>query len=85
MLAVEFEADVKNWIIQIPERYKKVVAGKFKIITLKAERPTTSVFKKTAGDTLKQLLNRIREKNIFHSIDDPVEWQKKNRDEWSES
>jgi type II secretory ATPase GspE/PulE/Tfp pilus assembly ATPase PilB-like protein len=32
---------------------------------------------------LKKLLKQIREKNIFQTIDDPVEWQRTIRDEWT--
>jgi hypothetical protein len=32
---------------------------------------------------LKKLLNQVHRKNIFQSIDDPVEWQRAIRDEWS--
>jgi hypothetical protein len=32
---------------------------------------------------LKKILKKIQGKNIFKSIDDPVEWQRSIRDEWS--
>lgn len=37
---------------------------------------------KNQYSTLKEILNKIETGRLFKKIDDPVEWQKKLRDEW---
>lgn len=81
MLAVEFEGHVKNGVIKIPDEYRETLQGTLKIIILRKEdKNRTHLIRKRKG--LKRVLSRIREKNIFNSIDSPVEWQKELRDEW---
>ena len=82
MLAVEFETHARNGTIEIPEKYRAMVEGELKIIILKKEKkPKMSEKGKTTQ--LKKLLKQIREKNIFQTIDNPVEWQRTTRDEWA--
>ncbi|WP_299576293.1 hypothetical protein [uncultured Sunxiuqinia sp.] len=33
-------------------------------------------------DQLKSILNTIQPGNLFNQVDNPVDWQKKSRDEW---
>ena len=84
MLAVEFETIAENGIIRIPDEYIKMVDGDLKIIILKQETPP-----KTEGVSnsfrIQKLLRHIRGKKFFHDIDNPVEWQRTIRDEWSQS
>ncbi|HLP46610.1 MAG TPA: hypothetical protein VK469_11710 [Candidatus Kapabacteria bacterium] len=82
MLAVEFETHVKNGMIQIPEKYREMAEGLLKIIILKQEQKTI-VSSRNKCPHLKKLLTQIRRKNIFQAINDPVEWQREIRDEWS--
>jgi hypothetical protein len=82
MLAVEFETHAKNGIIEIPEKYRAMVEGELKVIILKKEKKT-KMSEKGKITQLKKLLKQIREKNIFQTIDDPVEWQRTIRDEWT--
>jgi len=82
MLAVEFETNVKNGMILIPGKYREMAEGLLKIIILKEEHKPKSASRNNYPN-LKKLLTRIRRKNIFQSIDDPVEWQRAIRDEWS--
>ena len=82
MLAVEFETHVENGMIKIPEKYKEIAEGDLKIIILKQEqKPKISAKRKHFN--IKKLLTQIREKNIFHSINDPEAWQRTVRNEWS--
>ncbi|MCX6581183.1 MAG: hypothetical protein NT166_13475 [Candidatus Aminicenantes bacterium] len=82
MLAVEFETNAKNGMIQIPGKYREMAEGLLKIIILKEEQ-NPKISSRNKYFNLKKLLNQIHRKNIFQSIDDPVEWQRAIRDEWS--
>ena len=51
---------------------------------LNENKVTFSVIgKKGDKRNIRDLLTRIIQKNIFHSITDPIEWQRQIRDEWS--
>ena len=80
MLAVEFETHARNGTIEIPGKYRAMVEGELKIIILKKEKKP-KMSEKDKKTQLKKLLKQIREKNIFQTIDDPVEWQRTTRDE----
>lgn len=82
MWAVEFETYAKNGMIEIPEEYRNMAEGQLKIILLKQDQKTRpSTIERNSN--IKNLLKRIQEKNIFQSIDNPAEWQRTIRDEWS--
>jgi hypothetical protein len=82
MLAVEFQKNVENGIIEIPKECRGTMAGELNIIILKEERKLlASPKKKIAG--IKKLLEQIRGKNIFHDIPDLVKWQKAIGNEWT--
>jgi hypothetical protein len=84
MWAVEFETHATDGIIRIPEEYKKIAEGDLKIIILKPEPETSLPAKRqTRISNMKKLLKQIKDRNIFQSVDDPVEWQKKTRNEWT--
>jgi hypothetical protein len=82
MLAVEFETNAKNGMIKIPGKYREMAEGLLKIIILKEEQKP-KISSRNKYFNLKKLLNQVHRKNIFQSIDDPVEWQRAIRDEWS--
>jgi flagellar motor switch protein FliG len=82
MLAVEFETQVENGIIKIPEKYRDVVEGDLKIIILKEEKKSKIPGKQKMAN-IKRLLKQIQEKNIFQNIENPAAWQKAIRDEWT--
>lgn len=84
MLAVEFETSAKNGIIKVPEEYRKMVDGDLKIIILKEDKQP-KINGGNNNSRIKKLLKQIREKNIFQEIDNPAEWQRTIRDEWSQS
>ncbi len=82
MLAVEFETHVENGIVKVPSKYRAMMEGELKIILLKPDRKPKVTFKQNTTQ-LKKLLKQIREKNIFRTIGNPVEWQRAVRDEWT--
>ena len=82
MHAIEFETKVNKGIINIPEKYIKLINGKIRIIILKSEDLSFGI--QDRAEIIK-LLNKIRNKGIFDKIDDPVKWQKECRNEWERS
>ena len=78
MSTIEFEAQVKNGIIQIPDKYKELenVFLKIKI------QPRTMKSENNKKLIIKNLLERIIIKNVFKNITSPEEWQRSLRDEW---
>ena len=50
------------------------------LITILDEEPVDSTESK--NDRLFAAFEKLEKANIFASIDDPVEWQRKLRDEW---
>ncbi|WP_416137220.1 hypothetical protein ACM26W_11970 [Halomonas sp. HK25] len=78
MYAIEFEADIRDGLVKIPERYARVKNGRARIVVLIDEGETP--------DTIAA----IREKSINFSdyqIDtfqdvDGVAWQREQRDAW---
>ena len=84
MLAVEFETQARNGMIKIPEEYRQLADGDLKIIILKHDKkPEPEISNQWKNFHMKNLLMQIREKGIFQTIDDPVEWQRTIRDEWA--
>jgi hypothetical protein len=75
MYAVAFEADIVSEFLRIPhfERLK----NKHVRIVIEAEELTTN-----AKQSIKVLLDSAQEKP-FKQIQDPLAWQKAQRDEWA--
>ncbi len=79
MKAVEFETKIQNGIIKIPVQYEEFINKYAKIILISKDDELDSIESK---NKIKLLLDQIIEKQPFSSIEDPVEWQKKLRNEW---
>lgn len=77
MYAVEFETYSKNGIIKIPSEYNDLANTKLKVIVLKEHQ-----FSLPNKEKIKMMFDKIKEKNVFHKIDDPIKWQKELRSEW---
>lgn len=75
--AVEFTAKVKDGVIKLPERYKALANAFVKIILLKKEQKLRSNKKEVI-----ESLTKVQGKGIFSTIEDPVKWQREQRDEW---
>ena len=78
MSTIEFEAQVKDGIIRIPDQYKELENALLKI-KIQPRRMKAENNKKLM---IKQLLERIIKKNVFKNITSPDEWQRNMRDEW---
>lgn len=78
MSTIEFEAQVKNGIIRIPDQYKEL-ENAFLKIKIQPRRMKSENNKKLM---IKHLLERIIRKNVFKNITSPDEWQRNLRDEW---
>ena len=79
MKAIEFTTNIKNGIIRLPIKYKKIADSVVRIILLADEKERKSISKK---EKLEKLFVEATKKNIFKSIENPIEWQKKLRNEW---
>ena len=78
MSSVEFTTKIEHGVIHLPkelEDYEDKVAHV--TVTLK-----TIEDKKERKERLFAVLEKMKETDIFRDIDDPVEWQRKLRDEW---
>lgn len=73
MYAVEFEADIQNGVLQIPDQFPRFQKGHAKVL-LMVEEP--SVPEKEDRIDFSQC-----SVNAFNGID-PLEYQKTLRDEW---
>lgn len=84
MQAVEFEVNAHNGIIKVPDQYRYIAEGDIKIVILKREySPETSENRDQKISEMSKLLQVIKAKKIFQTIEDPMEWQNSIRDEWT--
>lgn len=82
MRAIEFRAKIKNGMIQIPEKYRKLVDQLARIIILTEENDSTEPVQD--ADDIQSVLDKLRAKKVFRDIKDPSAWQRSIRDEWNE-
>lgn len=92
MEAVEFNAIAENGIISIPEKYRGVASGAVHVIVLKKEQPPVrdydaqfhKIQKEFTDDSSAASKTDLMEFSgkIDWPIDDPIEWQRKIREEW---
>ncbi len=78
MNSLEFTAKIEHGVIHLPkefEDYENAVAH----VTVTLETPEQEKAKK---DKLFAVLEKMQKANMFQDIENPVEWQKKLRDEW---
>jgi len=78
MNSVEFTTKIDHGVIRLPKEY-----GEFDnstahvVITVESSEDKTEKKKK-----LFAAIKKMQEADIFRHIEDPVEWQRKLRDEW---
>ena len=79
MRTIEFFTQIKNGIIKIPEIFNKDINNRKVKILINIDIDT-----KTNYDInkIEKVLEKIKAKNIFKNIEEPVKWQKGIRDEW---
>lgn len=80
MRAIEFTAKIKDGVIQIPEKYKKLANQIARIIVLTDEENTTQSPQNI--DAIQSILTQLRDKKVFSEVTDPISWQRSIRDEW---
>ena len=78
MQALELRAAVKDGVLEIPQLPTPLADGEVKLIVL-YEEPAGRNYD---PEKLKAALLKVQEVNPFRDIEDPVEWQRKQRDEW---
>ena len=82
MKAIEFEAHISGHSIQIPPQYPVIDKAKVKVILFYEKEITPHTKGNYNKEALLHSLNKAKQKGVFRTIDNPVEWQKKIRDEW---
>lgn len=78
MQALEIQASVKDGVLQIPELPTPLADGDVKLIVLYDEQPERNY----DPEKRKAALQKVQEINPFRAIEDPAEWQRKQRNEW---
>lgn len=78
MEALEFSTKIERGIIQLPKQFEEYDNAFVRIIIL-SDKPRNFSQKK---EKLKRILNEMQETDVFRHISNPVDWQKKLRDEW---
>lgn len=78
MNALEFSAKIEKGMIRLPDEYNQYENTYARIIVL-LNTSDDSLSKK---EKLLAAFKKMKGQNMFSSIDDPVIWQRKLRDEW---
>ncbi len=81
MKTFEFQAEVKNGTIVMPQEYNSYSIPKSKIIVLVLDDNSVSK-EENRNNKLRFAFQRLQEVNPFRNITNPVDWQKQTRDEW---
>ena len=74
MRAIEFTAKIKNGVIHIPEKYKKLANQLARIIVLTEEDKYNSTGQNL--EAIQSVLAKLKERKVFREIKDPVLWQR---------
>ncbi len=83
MRALEFETQIHDGVIVLPQQYKRLSVNKSRIIVLLVEDNVEPLNQQK--DNLRLAVQKLQEINPFKTINNPVEWQKQLRDEWERS
>lgn len=78
MDSLEFTTKIEHGVIRLPkdfEDYENAVAH----VSITLETPKN---KKAKKDRLFAAFKKAQEAKLFQDIEDPVEWQRKLRDDW---
>ncbi len=78
MNALEFSTKIEKGLIHLPQEFQAYNDTFVRIIVL-VETPTVPSNKK---EKLLATLKKMKHLNMFSSIENPILWQKKLRDEW---
>ncbi len=78
MQAIEIQAAVKDGVLQVPTLPTPLADGEVKLIVLYEEDPKRNY----DPEKLKASFKKVAELGVFDAIEDPVAWQRQQRDEW---
>ena len=78
MDAVEFSGKIEGGVIRLPKEYGEYDNTYARVIVL-VDKPADVLTKK---EKLMKALHAMKKVDMFSKIDDPVSWQKKQRNEW---
>ena len=79
MRAYEINTKIKDGKVKIPAGILPKESGDVKLIVMMNDEQSK---KNYDSEKMKKILLKIQKKKIFSEIHDPVEWQRKLRDEW---
>lgn len=78
MDSLEFTAKIEHGVIHLPKEFEDYENATARVsITLESSED-----KKAKKDRLFAAFKKLAEANTFAEIENPVEWQRKLRDEW---
>lgn len=78
MSSVEFTTKIEHGVIHLPKEFEGY-EDKIAHVTVTLETPED---KKAKKDRLFAAFKKAQEVGLFSEIENPVEWQRKMRDEW---
>jgi hypothetical protein len=78
MDALEFSTKIEQGVIHLPEQYHAYDNAYVRILVL-IETPPSPTPKK---QKLIEAFKKVQAQEVFATIENPVAWQKKLRDEW---
>jgi len=78
MNAVEFSGKIKKGLIKVPKEFENFDNASVRIILLFDDEVTIDSKK----EKLRNTFNKMKNETMFASVQNPVSWQKKLRDEW---
>jgi len=78
MQTLELTATVENGVVHLPDLPTTPPDGVVKVTLTWEEAPKRNY----DPEKLLAALKKLQEMNPFRDIEDPVEWQRKQRDEW---
>lgn len=78
MEALEFSTKIEQGTIRLPKEFEEYDNAFVRIIIL-SEKPPKFPTKK---EKLRAALKKMQDADVFRGISNPVEWQKRLRNEW---
>lgn len=78
MNALEFSTKIEQGLIHLPEQYHAYDNAYVRILVLIETPP----FQTSQRQKLLESFKKVQERKIFATIENPILWQKKLRDEW---
>jgi hypothetical protein len=79
MRAYEINAKLKDGKVKIPDGILPKESGDVKLIVMINDEQSK---KNYDPEKMKKVLDKMKKVKMFKNIEDPVEWQRKLRDEW---